>query len=112
MSILKNISDIKGISTAHGIGVKQVLLSGGETDSAVTQIAVTALRDEEEVEVHVHPTMDEHYIILEGYGEMLFNGNWHDCHVGDYLLITKGDKHAMKAKSNMKFITIGIAYDK
>lgn len=112
MSILKNISDIKGVSTAHGIGIKQVLLSGGDTDSAVTQIAITALRADEEVEEHVHPTMDEHYIILKGKGEMFFNENWHNCHEDDYLLITKGDKHAMKAKSNMKFITIGIAYDK
>ncbi|MGM9698944.1 MAG: cupin domain-containing protein [Prevotella sp.] len=112
MSILKNIRGIKGVSTAHGIGIKQVLLSSGDTESAVTQIAVTALRDEEEVEVHIHPTMDEHYIILEGNGKMFFNGNWHVCRDGDYLLITKGDKHAMKAKSNMKFITIGIAYDK
>lgn len=112
MSIQKNISNIEGVSTAHGIGIKRVLLSSGETDSAVTQIAVTALRDEEEVEAHVHPTMDEHYIILEGNGEMFFNGNWHNCKEGDYLLITKGDKHAMKAKSNMKFMTIGIAYGK
>lgn len=112
MSILKKIEDVKGITTAHGIGIKQVLLRDGDTDSAVTQIAVTVLNTGETVEEHIHHTMDEHYIILTGKGEMFIEGKRYELNKETYLLISKGERHTMKALSDMKFIIIGIAYDK
>ena len=33
--------------TSHGVGLKRILLSGNETESAVTQIAVTKLAEGE-----------------------------------------------------------------
>ena len=112
MSIIKDISKIEGISTAHGIGIKKVLLSCGDTDSSVTQIAVTKLKRGEEVECHVHKTMDEHYIILSGEGVMNIDGESFVCKDDMYVLISQGSLHSLKATANMKFITIGIAYDK
>ena len=112
MSIIKDISKIEGISTAHGIGIKQVLLSCGDTESSVTQIAVTKLKKGEEVECHVHKTMDEHYIILSGEGVMDIDGESFVCKDDMYVLISKGSLHSLRTTTDMKFITIGIAYDK
>lgn len=112
MSIIKDISKIEGISTAHGIGIKKVLLSCGDTESSVTQIAVTKLKKGEEVECHVHKTMDEHYIILSGEGVMDIEGESYVCRDNMYILISKGSLHSLRATTDMKFITIGIAYDK
>lgn len=112
MSIIKDISKIEGISTAHGIGIKKVLLGCGDTESSVTQIAVTKLKKGEEVECHVHKTMDEHYIILSGEGVMDIDGECFVCKDDMYILISKGNLHTLRATTDMKFITIGIAYDK
>ena len=87
-------------------------MSCGDTESSVTQIAVTKLKKGEEVESHVHKTMDEHYIILSGEGVMDIDGESLECKDDMYVLISKGSLHSLKATTDMKFITIGIAYDK
>lgn len=109
---MKKVKDVKGVATAHGIGTKQVLLRGGDTDSAVTQIAVTVLKAGDTVEEHVHHTMDEHYFMLAGNAEVFVEGIQYELDEGTYLLVSKGEGHAIKALTDMKFITIGIAYDK
>lgn len=103
---------MKGIATSHGIGIKKVLLRDGDTDSAVTQIAVTALKAGDAVEEHVHHTMDEHYFMLAGNAEVFVGGIRYELDEGTYLWVSKGESHAMRALTDMKFITIGIAYDK
>lgn len=45
--ILKDISEIAPMLTSHGVGQKQVLLTNQETVTAITQIAVTTLREKE-----------------------------------------------------------------
>lgn len=41
--MLKHLKDILPRLTSHGVGEKRVLLSAGETETAVTQIVVTTL---------------------------------------------------------------------
>ena len=107
--IKKKISDIIPVSTSHHIGLKTVLLSSQETTSSLTQIAVTELCKSDFVDIHVHPTMDEHYYFMEGEGFMIIADEKHICRAGMYLLIPAGYRHSLQACSVMKFITIGVA---
>lgn len=109
--IVRSLADIPALPTAHGTGLKQVLLAASETDSAVTQIARTSFRSGERAESHIHPTMDEHYLFLEGRGSMTLGDDRRDCLPGDYILVPAGTAHSLLALTDMKFITIGIAYD-
>lgn len=111
-NIIRELSEITVTPTAHGIGLKKVLLCSNETISAITQIAVTQLRKGERVEIHIHKTMDEHYIFLEGEATMLLNGEEHSCKNETYILVCSGAEHSLKALTDIKFITIGVAYDK
>lgn len=110
--IIRKINEVPATPTAHGIGLKQVLLASTETSSAVTQIARTTLREGEEVELHVHQTMDEHYYFLSGKGVMVVDDEAVMCAEGVYMLVPQGARHALKAETEMTFITIGVAYDK
>ena len=112
MSILKHISNIEGVTTAHGVGIKQILLGSEDTDSAVTQIAVTTIEAGEEVKPHMHISMDEHYFILNGKGVATIEKEQHPIIDGTYLLVTAGVDHSLRAFTKLKMITIGIAYDK
>ena len=107
--ILKDISEIAPMLTSHGVGQKQVLLTNQETVTAITQIAVTTLREKEIVDVHLHPTMDEHYFFLSGKGEMKVGDEDLVCKSGLYILIPAKIAHSLKATTELKFITIGIA---
>lgn len=110
--IIKDIDTITAVPTAHHIGVKQVLLSCSDTTSAVTQIARTQLLQGEQVEEHVHKTMDEHYLFQDGVGVMTVDGISYECRSGIYFLVPAGCSHSLRAVQNMTFFTLGIAYDK
>lgn len=64
--MLKCLSDILPQPTAHGVGQKRVLLKQAETDTNLTQIAVTTLQAGETTEGHSHPTMEECFFFLSG----------------------------------------------
>lgn len=111
-NIKRELSEIAPTPTAHAVGSKKVLLGSNETKSAITQIAVTLLEKGEEVAPHVHKTMDEHYFFLEGEATLLLNNEEHICKNGTYILVCSGIAHSLKALTDIKFITIGVAYDK
>ncbi len=109
--VLKNISEIVPVKTSHGIGEKRVLLSQKEYPSPVTQIAQTGLKAGEVVESHSHPTMDEHFVFLEGKCEVTMDGKTMVCEGGQYLLMPAGTQHRIKVITNTVMLTVGIALD-
>ena len=109
--IHKQVEDIKSVLTGHGIGEKKVLISQKELSSPITQIAQTKLKSGEIVDSHIHPTMDEHFIFLEGECELRLDENKVCCKGGEYLLIPAGIKHQIEVISDTVMITIGVAKD-
>ena len=107
--IIKNIFDIHSVPTSHNIGLKTVLLSDCESNSNITQIAVTSFRIGEQVESHVHKTMDEHYLFIEGKARLEIDGEIIGCSKGSYVLVPAGCFHRLLAETDLKFISIGIA---
>lgn len=107
--IKRNLSEIFPTPTAHNIGLKSVLLSNVETISNITQIAITELRRGEEVEPHEHLTMDEHYLFISGEGVMYVDNEEIECKKGVFLLIPATSVHSIRAITDMKFLTIGVA---
>ncbi len=107
--IVKTLDDIIPIFTSHGVGQKQVLLANEECASAITQIAVTTLKENEKVGAHLHPSMDEHYIFLSGKGQMLVDSEVVECKAGCFVLVPANIEHSMECFKEMKFITIGVA---
>lgn len=107
--LIRRLSDIPAIPTAHHVGLKQVLLANSETPSAITQIAMSQFTKGESVEPHLHPTMDEHYLFLEGSGKMTIDGETYPLQAGDFILIPAGTKHDLVALEDMRFVTVGVA---
>ena len=107
--IVRNLNEIPYIPTSHNIGEKQVLLSKDETESPVTQIAKHILQGGSYVEEHAHPTMDEHFIFLDGDGEININGLSIKCTSGLFVLVPATASHSVKAYTNLIFITFSVA---
>ena len=104
---LKNINTINDVATSHGAGIKKVLCSNDEASSNITQIAVSRLKAGEQVEVHVHETMEEHFIIEEGTLEFMIDDKVMMVNSGTYVMIPAGTKHGIKAITDCKMITVG-----
>lgn len=106
---IKNINTINDVATSHGAGIKKVLCSNDEASSNITQIAVSLLTAGEEVEVHIHETMEEHFIIEEGSLEFMIDDKVMTVNSSTYVMVPAGTKHGIKAVTNCKMITIGCA---
>ena len=107
--VVRDIDSLSPQFTSHGIGEKLVLLANNETQTNVTQIAITRLSNGDKVETHVHQTMDEHYIFLEGEGLISVGQEVIKCKPGRFVLVPAGLRHNLQAVINMRFITIGVA---
>lgn len=86
-----------------------MLCSNNETSCHITQIAVSCLKTGEQVEVHVHETMEEHFIIEEGSLEFMIDDKVMTVHASTYVMVHAGTKHSIKAVTDCKMITVGCA---
>lgn len=107
--IIRNLGDIIPTPTNHGTGEKRVLITNEETNTLITQVAVTKLKKGENVETHSHPTMEEHFIFLEGECETTINGDIVMCSAGTFLKIPANTEHSLHPSTDIRMITIGIA---
>ena len=106
---VKSINTINDVMTSHGAGIKKVLCSNDEAASNITQIAVSLLKAGEEVEVHVHETMEEHFIMEDGSLEFMIDDKMMIVNSGTYVMVPAGTKHGIKAVTDCKMITVGCA---
>lgn len=106
--MLKHLLNILPQPTAHGIGQKRVLLSQAETDTNLTQIAVTTLQAGEATEEHSHPTMEECFFFLNGEAKLTIEGNTITCHAGDFVQVKCGERHRLEAVKETRVLTIGV----
>jgi len=107
--VYRDYSTLESISPSHNIGQKKVLLSNVETISNITQLAITKLAAGDIVEEHVHPTMDEHYIIVSGEGSMQIDKEDYELKRGKFILVPAGSYHSLSVTKNIEFIIISIS---
>lgn len=103
-----NIKDILPQPTTHGVGQKHVLLNQAETETDLTQIAVTTLQAGEAAEEHSHPTMEECFFFFSGEAKLTIEGNTATCHEGDFVQVKCGERHRLEAVKETRVLTIGI----
>lgn len=109
MFLQKILADIVPIKTSHNIGEKRVLFSRLEADTPITQIAITRLNVGDHVENHSHPTMDEHFIIINGKCKIIVDRIEYICDSRSYIYVPSMKEHAVEVLENVELLTIGVA---
>lgn len=107
--IVRNIDFVAATATAHGIGSKRVLLGNDETETRLTQIAVTDLREGEQSETHIHPTMEECFLVIKGLVSIQINSQQFQLRKGDFIQVCAGQPHSIKGLTDAAMLTIGCA---
>ena len=107
--IVRQLEDLSGVATSHGVGRKCILAGAGECGSGVTQAAFGVLAPGEEVGEHIHPTMEEFYFFLDGEAEMHAGGRVFVCRGHTFVKIPPGMPHGMRLKSITRFLYWGVA---
>lgn len=94
--------------TSHGVGEKRIIATRTEVGKPIAQIARTFLRTGEQVAMHIHPTMDEHFFFMDGECCVSIDGTVYNCVADDYLFIPAGCNHEIEVVKDTLMLTIGI----
>ena len=106
--MLKKLTNIQPQPTVHRVGLKRILLSHTETDTNLTQIAITTLQIGEATNDHFHLSMEEYFFFLSGEVLFIIDGTDVVCHKGDFMQVKCGQSHKLIAMKETKMMTIGI----
>lgn len=111
--LLKKVSELAPLPTAHGSGKKFVFRSNEELDNCSTQVAFGFFEQGEVCEEHIHPTMFEYFYFIEGRGTYKIEGVNYDIEPGSFLEIPPQKLHSLHADKNeqLKFVYWGVAID-
>ncbi len=105
----RSLSSLAIVPTSHGTGEKRVLLANEETETSVTQIAITHLKKGEQVESHIHPTMEEYFYFMKGEVKLTADGDVCLCRAGDFIQVPAGVAHALEVLEDTEVMTMGCA---
>jgi quercetin dioxygenase-like cupin family protein len=109
---MKQLSELEPLNTAHGVGQKFVFLKGSDTATAVTQVAYGTLEPGEEVELHVHPTMEEYFYFVEGTATYTIGDQLYPCTAGTFIRIPANTLHGLRTSdSPAAFFYFGVAVE-
>ena len=98
----KNISEIEFTKSSHSGPLKKVIFLGFEMISSVTQVAYAELLAGEIIEEHLHDSMEEVFLILEGDCEFCLNGVPQILIKDSVIKIAPKIKHKLKALTDTK----------
>lgn len=107
--IIRNINSVRPIATSHGVGSKKVLLAKEETETRLTQIAVTSLRRGEQSEIHIHSTMEECFLVIKGVVTIQVETQQFKLGKGDFIQVKPKHIHSITALTDTIVLTIGCA---
>lgn len=114
LKLFQSLNDIKPVSTAHQSGEKYVFLAQHETGTALTQFAFGKLMPGEEVETHLHPTMEECFYFISGEGEYMIDSILYNIKPASFVRIPANTLHSLKTAGSepLTFVYFGIAINK
>lgn len=110
--IFKIINNIIPVKTSHNVGIKRILFAPNNIEDKnvhLTQIANTILNPSDLILEHIHPSMDEHFIILSGHCLIKVNGVEYNCEKGSYLYVPAQSRHSINVYNTTSLITIGVS---
>lgn len=103
----RNLKDIVPVSTSHKVGMKRVLLAAKESGCTITQIAITDFCAGETAEAHAHQDMQEGFYVMNGDLDIILDGVVNHCHAEDFMYVTCGITHELRAVTDVRILTIG-----
>jgi len=98
-------------STAHGAGLKKVLIQSTDTPTKLTQLALGKLMPGETISAHSHNSMEEIFYFLKGEGVYMVDNKKLQVSPSIVVRIPAGVQHSLTAIgiTALEFIYFGIA---
>ncbi len=106
---LKSISEIEFSNSSHPGQLKKVIFHGFEMISPVTQVAYAELRAGDIVEEHLHDSMEEVFLVIDGNCEFCLDGVSHLLKQDDVIKIAPKIKHTLRAIKDSKLYYFGVS---
>ena len=103
------LENLTAEKTSHGVGEKYVFLKKEDILSKLTQAAIGILTKEDEIDFHLHPTMEEFYFFLEGNASFIIENEYINCEQNTFVFVPSNTRHKLTTSDYIKFLYFGIA---
>ncbi|MEO5995911.1 MAG: cupin domain-containing protein [Chitinophagaceae bacterium] len=106
-----NANELEFEPTAHGAGLKKVLIQSFDTSTKLTQLALGKLKPGESISPHSHNSMEEIFYFLKGEGIYIIDQENISVTPSMVVRIPAGVQHSLTAIgiTELEFIYLGIA---
>jgi quercetin dioxygenase-like cupin family protein len=104
-----NISEIEFTESSHACKLKKVIFRDSEMMSSVTQVAYAELLEGEIIEEHLHDSMEEVFLVLDGNCEFCLDGIPQVLVKDSVVKIAPKIKHKLKALTETKLYYFGVS---
>jgi quercetin dioxygenase-like cupin family protein len=104
-----NISEITFTKSSHHGQLKKVIFRGSAMISSVTQVAYAELLAGEIIEEHLHDSMEEVFLVLDGNCEFCLDGVLRVLTKDSVIKIAPKIKHKLKALTDTKLYYFGVS---
>jgi quercetin dioxygenase-like cupin family protein len=99
----KDLDSLDWINAKHSGILKKVCFIGEEFKSNITQVAYTELKQGNEVNAHIHTSMEEIFFLIEGICEFKIEGDLIFAKKQSIIRIPVHKEHSLHAISDCKF---------
>lgn len=107
--LFQDTESIPFIPLNHTTGKKRVFLTSDNTSSNLTQVAFAYIDAGKQIEMHLHPTMEEYFFITKGEGIFTINEESQKIQPNKFIFVPANTQHSIFAESNLEFLYWGIA---
>ncbi len=104
-----NISNIDFTKTSHSGQLKKIIFRGTEMISSVTQVAYAEIPAGEIIEEHLHDSMEEVFLVLDGNCEFWLEGVPQILVKDSIIKIAPKIMHKIKSITDTKLYYFGVA---
>jgi quercetin dioxygenase-like cupin family protein len=108
-TIFLQAENVSLVPTSHGVGQKRIFINKDASDSNLMQAALGIMMRGDEIESHLHPTMEEFYYFEEGNVSFIVDDATYNCISGSFIKVPSNTLHSLKVIENARFIYWGIA---
>lgn len=105
--MIRTLTNLPLVPTEHPEAMKRVFLAKGETLTNITQIAVFELKAGDVISEHKHWGIEEQLYVLEGDVEIVIDSKSSICHANDFTSISYLNRHALRAITDCRVLSIG-----
>jgi mannose-6-phosphate isomerase-like protein (cupin superfamily) len=103
------LKDLPFIKTSHQFGLKKIIFNSTDFETDIMQLAYGKLLASQQIDNHMHETMEEIFIFISGTGVFTIDDLQFEIQKESIFRVPVKTQHNIRALSDIEFYYFGVA---